>query len=325
MLVNFKKIGVAAAVATALGASGAVQAVTLGEPGVALLVPHALYDSKAQATTMIGVTVGGGPATACSDLTLHWYFFSTRSVHLADGAVPTTCNDFVRIDWRFVVTNPARPFPSLDGVTGYVVVVNAEGSTVSEVPLFGSAYLVQGNWQSEAFIPVLPVTADELTFSGGVLSSVNPISAGMPLASSSTETASFSLRYFLDPALNGNTRLVTWFPDNSLARVNMPIFVYDADEVAVSNNISLPDELNVVDAASIDGTINNPAGHAVPDLAFGQPAIDSGFIWMDIADGPVTPTSRAGVAFSLIGIGAAGDGFQVQTDLAHERGVVVAP
>lgn len=321
MLANFKKVGVAAAVAAALGASGAAQAVTLGEPGVALLVPHVLFTSTAQANTMIGVTVGGGPATACSNLTLHWYFFSDRSVHLADGTVRSSCNDFVRIDWGYVVTNPARPFPSLDGVSGYLVIVDAEGTTVSDIPLFGSAYLIQGNWQSEAYIPVLPVAADELTFTGGILSDVNPISAGMPLASSSTETARFSLRYFLDPALSGSTRLVTWFPENSTARNDMPIFVYDADEVAVSNIISLPNELNVTNAAAIDGTVNNPTGHAIPDLAFGQPAIDSGFIWFDIADGPATPASRAGIAFSLIGVGPAGNGVQVQTDLAHERGV----
>ena len=58
MLANFKKFGVAAAVAAALGASGAAQAVTLGEPGGALLIPHVIYDSKAQVNTLIGVTVG---------------------------------------------------------------------------------------------------------------------------------------------------------------------------------------------------------------------------------------------------------------------------
>ncbi|MCB1826602.1 MAG: hypothetical protein KDJ54_19290 [Candidatus Competibacteraceae bacterium] len=330
MLANFKKIGVAAAVATAIGAAGAAQAVTLGEPGVALLVPHVLYDSTKQADTMVGVTVGGSLYESCGNPTLHWYFFSDKSVHLADGAVASSCHDFVRIDWGYVITNPSRPFPGLDGVTGYLVIVNAEGSSVSDVDLYGSAYLIQGNWESEAYIPVLPLQKPELTFKSGVLADVNPVSAGMPLAYSSDVKAKFSLRYFLDPALNGNTRLVTWFPENSTARTDMPIFVFDADENAVSNIVSMPNELNVLCAgpsttvdclnpSGIDGTTNDPTGHAIPDLAYGQPAIDSGFIWFEVADGPATPASRGGIAFSLIGVGASS--VQVQTDLAHERGV----
>lgn len=320
MLANFKKIGVAAAVATAIGASGAAQAITLGEPGVALLVPHVLYDSTNKANTMVGVTVGGSLYESCGNPTLHWYFFSEKSVHLADGAVATSCHDFVRIDWSYVITNPSRPFPSLDGVTGYLVIVNAEGSSVSDVDLYGTSYLIQGNWESEAYIPVLPLKESELTFKSGVLADVNPVSAGMPLAYDSDVKAKFSLRYFLDPALNGKTRLVTWFPENSTtARKDMPIFVFDADENAVSNIISMPNELNVLNAADIDGTTNDPTGHEIPDLAYGQPATDSGFIWFEVADGPATPASRGGIAFSLIGVGASS--VQVQTDLAHERGV----
>ena len=358
MLANFKKIGVAAAVATAIGASGAAQAITLGEPGGALLVPHVLFDSKTQVNTMVGVTVGDsvppgqfptvqGEGSECSNGTLkqlHWYFFSTKSVHLADGAVNISCNDFSRFDWGFVITNPSRPFPSLDGVTGYLVLSsnNARSdSDFSSFTLYGSAYLIQGDWASEAYIPVLPLrdaaggVGDEVTYKGGIPSDVNPLLAGMPLAYEKGVAARFSLRYFVDPTpLNGNTRFVLWFPDNSgdkhgdgsISRTAVAIDVYDADEVAVSSTLSLPNELNIVDANSIDGTTNDPTGHAITDLASGQPALDSGFVLFHLADTSNTKTrpeySRAGVAFSLIGLGTSANSVQVQTDLAHERGIV---
>ena len=357
MLANFKKIGVAAAVATAIGASGAAQAITLGEPGGALLVPHVLFDSTAGVNTMVGVTVGDsvppgqfptvqGEGSECSDgalKQLHWYFFSTKSVHLADGAVNISCNDFSRFDWGYVITNPSRPFPSLDGVTGYLVLSsnNARSdSAFSSFTLYGSAYLIQGDWASEAYIPVLPLldaaggVTDEVTYKGGIPSDVNPLLSGMPLAYNVDVAARFSLRYFLDNDLSGTTRFVLWFPDNSgdkhgdgsISRTAVAIDVYDADEVAVSSTLSLPNELNVIDASDIDGTINDPTGHAITDLASGQPALDTGFVLFHLADTSNTLTgaaySRAGVAFSLIGLGTSANSAQVQTDLAHERGVV---
>lgn len=99
----------------------------------------------------------------------------------------------------------------------------------------------------------------------------------MPLAYNVTVASRFSLRYFLDDSLSGTTRFVMWFPDNqgdkytgsaaAIDRNNLPINVYDADEVAISSLISLPDELNYIDAKTIDGTINDPTGHAITDLA----------------------------------------------------------
>lgn len=359
MLANFKKVGVTAAVAAALAASGAAHAVTLGEPGGALLIPHVIFDSKAQVNTLVGVTVGDfvtpgqfptveGEGRGCNGSLkeLHWYFFNTKSVHLADGTVKISCNDFSRFDWGFVITNPARPFRSLDGVPGYIVLSSNDvrNDTVpSNYTLYGSAYLIQGNWASEAYIPVLPLRdtngglADEVTYSGNIPSDVNPKLAGIPLAYSGNVAARFSLRYFLDPALAGSTRMVMWFPDNSgdkhgdgtINRANLPIDVYDADEVAVSATVSAPDELNILDASKIDGTINNPTGHAITDLASGQPAIDSGFVLFHIADTSNTLVgdqySRAGISFSLVGLGTSANSAQVQTDLAHERGIIAKP
>ena len=126
-----------------------------------------------------------------------------------------------------------------------------------------------------------------------------------------------------------------WFPDNggekhgdgTISRTAVAIDVYDADEVAVSSTLSLPNELNVVDANGIDGTTNDPTGHAITDLASGQLAPDAGFVLFHLADtsntltGPAH-TPDAGVAFNLIGRHFGRNSVQVQTDLAHERGIV---
>ena len=57
MLANFKKISVAAAVAAALGASGAAQAVIQSEPGDALLIPYVATSGAGKLNTMISVVV----------------------------------------------------------------------------------------------------------------------------------------------------------------------------------------------------------------------------------------------------------------------------
>ena len=40
---------------------------------------------------------------------------------MTDGAVNISCNDFSRFDWGFMIAIPSSPSPSLDGVTGYLV------------------------------------------------------------------------------------------------------------------------------------------------------------------------------------------------------------
>lgn len=350
MFAKFNKIGVASAVAAAVGASGAAHALILGTAADAFLIPHVLYDSAVQANTLIGVTVAGpdglgddptvlptlqndaatDPGDGClSGANIHVYFFSVRSVHLADVMTPTTCEDFVRIDWGGVVKSF---FPTLDGVPGYIVVADeaARNNAGSALALFAAAYLIQGNWASQAFIPALPIVDDgiEIAYTSGIPSTVNPITAGMPLATDGTsESAIFSLRYFLDPALNGHTRFVLWFPDNRDSRNNLPIEVYDANEGHISFTTSAPDELNIIDASTLGGTINGPSNplpgtQDLTDLAQGGPAVNSGFVLFNIADGVSTGTDlRGGISFSLIAIGGGFNADQVQTELAHERGL----
>ena len=376
MLANFKKIGVAAAVVTAIGASGAAQAVTLGHPGDALLVPF-VYGNRAEGTnTLIGITVASpsnvnvgqfsdlSPAApthpaagtltptkttaGCNDKgTLHWYFFDQESVEVVDDTIPVTCEDFVRFDWNYIIEKKA--LPSADGLVGYLVITDnkATETTASSLILYATAYLIQNNWASQAFIPALPLVdsvdgtaGDEVAHSGGsFVANVNPVTAGMLLPSARTDdTAYFSLRYFLDPALGGNTRFVLWFPDNNFSqRNNQSVIVYDADERGISARTSIPYELNVLDVSptattggAITGVIRDGLLHENTDGAGNNAvgnAVNTGFVLFNVRDydedvSSVTPVegSRAGFAFSLIGVQGSSTS-QVQTELAHERGL----
>jgi hypothetical protein len=335
---------VAAAVAAALGASGAANAVIQGHPGDALLIPYVATTGAGKLNTMISVVVASpanvnvsqfgtltGPKTAAGCGTgsrIHWYFFDKNSVEIVDDTIPVTCDDWVGIDFGSVVET--RKLPSALNVPGYMVITDAKANetTASNMILYGAASQIKGNWSSQAFIPVLPMIddvdsadRDEVKHKGAAfLSDVNPVTAGMLLADKAGEGSSFSLRYYVqssDPA--GSTEFVLWFPDNSSLRTSQTILVFDADERSVSARTSIPYELNVVKVA-IDATVGGLYTGVINDgLA------NTGFVEFTVVDFDKDSTvngfgSRAGVAFSLIGVDGA-NGEQTQTDLAHERGV----
>jgi hypothetical protein len=337
---------VAAAVAAALGASGAANAVIESHPGDALLIPYVATSGAGKLNTMISVIVASpttvnvsqfptltGPKTAGSNSgcngRIHWYFFDKSSVEIVDDTIPVTCDDWVGIDFGSIVE--AKRLPSALNVPGYMVITDAKAdqTTASNMILYGAAYQIRGNWATQAYIPVLPLVddvdsarRDEVKHrSAAFLLDVNPVTAGMLLADQPGEGSVFSMRYFVqssDPA--GSTEFVLWFPDNSSLRTSQTVLVFDADEKAISARTSIPYELNVLKVAS-DATAGGLYTGVIKDgLA------DTGFVLFDVIDfdaGKSTVNgygSRGGVAFSLIGVnGAIGE--QTQTELAHERGV----
>jgi hypothetical protein len=326
MLANFKKVSVAAAVAAALGASGAANAVTLGTPGDALLVPHVITNGLgSDRNTMISVvsaspervnvndfnTLNKGPKDC--DGQLHWFFFDADSVEIVDGFLPVTCEDWVGIDFAAAITNA----PSALGVAGYLVIADADANetTASTKILYGASWLIQVNWATQAYIPVLPMLdiadgapGDEVFHQGrDALKNVNPVKAGMQLAYNKDTTAGFSLRYYLGTDPQGSTAFVLWFPDNSDARKNNTIWVYDGDENYGSARVSYPKELNILTVG--------PEGDIKDWLD------EEGFVLFEVSDSAsTTNVSRGGIAFSLIGVAGA-NAVQIQTELAHERGV----
>jgi hypothetical protein len=326
MLANFKKVSVAAAVAAALGASGAASAVTLGTPGDALLIPYVTTNGLgSDRNTMISVvsaspervnvndfdTLNKGPKDC--DGQLHWFFFDANSIEIVDGFLPVTCEDWVGIDFAAAIEKA----PSALGGNGYLVIADAAANETeaSTKILYGSAWQIRGNWATQAYIPVLPMLdiadgarGDEVDHAGrDALNNVNPVKAGMKLAYNRDTTASFSLRYFLGGNIQGGTEFVLWFPDNSSTRNNNTIWVYDEDENYGSARVSYPKELNILTVG--------------PDLDIQDWLDDTGFVLFEVSDSTsTTNVSRGGIAFSLVGV-AGENAVQIQTELAHERGV----
>lgn len=320
MMANFKKIGVAVAVASALGAAGAAQATTLGAPADALLVPFVFAGTNAKGVvtnTLVGVTVAdpnranpsqfedlsattgaigvgtlsplatkyatgafpSGTPYCNSSGQIHWFFFDIDSNEVADGVIPVTCEDFVRIDWNFLVkgngTTAAPGFPSAENLPGYMVIADDRNGSARAggLILYGASYQIQGDWKTEAFIPLVPLVdradgaaGDEVTRSGSFVTNVNPVTAGILLpspgtgasasngvpGSSGNNTSRFSLRYVADPASTTfptATTMVLWFPDlgyGDKIRQRTNILVFNTEEGAVSAVADLPHELNLV-------------------------------------------------------------------------------
>ena len=351
MLTKFKKFGVAAAVAAALGASGAAQAVIQGEPGDALLIPYAITTGLGKINTMVGIisaspdkvavdqfptlttgtytnaagdTVDVKSSTRCAGK-LHWYFFDIKSDEIVDGTLPVTCEDFVPFDFAAIT----EKLPSAQNTPGYLVITDNDASPTvpSGKILYAAAYQIRGNWATQAYIPVLPMiddvdisSTDEVKHNGAFLSDVNPVTAGMALPVNTGDAGLFSLRYYLGTSPVGSTDFVLWFPENSDARKIQGILVYDGNEVAFSARTSIPNELNILQVSPTATGKGIYTGTIVDGLA------DTGFVLFNVKDAPVDASgapigvSRGGFAFSLVGV-AGSTQEQIQTELAQERGV----
>jgi hypothetical protein len=298
----------------------------VGTPGDALLVPYVVTNGLgSDRNTMISVvsaspekvnvndfnTLNKGPKDC--DGQLHWFFFDANSVEIVNGFLPVTCEDWVGIDFAAAIQRA----PSALGVDGYLVIADdvRDENKASTKILYGSAWQIRGNWATQAYIPVLPMLdladnapGDEVDRQGSdALKSVNPVRAGMKLAYNANTTASFSLRYYLGTDPVGATQFVLWFPDNSIKRNNNTIWVYDADENYGSARADYPKELNILTVG--------------PDADIQDWLDETGFVLFEVSDSAsTTNVSRGGIAFSLIGVAGA-NAVQIQTELAHERGI----
>jgi hypothetical protein len=375
---NFKKVSIAAAVTTALGAIGTAQALTLGEPGEALLVPYAQCvpgGTDSQRNTLVGITIptslgsdpnptipqsgavpdNGGFATAPHTSAyfggagrpqivpggeaIHWYFFDEDSFPVIDDGLPATPGDYVPFDWCGII-NKLGAGDTVNNMPGYLVFTNDPNvRTGAGFAMYGDAAIVDGNWQSAAFIPVVPM-ADNVVDSGGIEacenevmqgpsfpSDVNPLCAAMPLDNDNgvQDSAVFNMRYFVDQTtghdLQGQTEFVLWF-DSEKSSSEEPgrkvhVEVWDTDENHISATLSAPKELNVIDpvAEKIPGMHHGNAGDGV--------LYDQGYVEMVFREAEPTSAGHvhSAVAFSLIHIGTSANPEQVQTSLAQERGI----
>lgn len=157
MKTNFKQLALAGSVAALAGASIPAQAIIVGAPGEAALVPFAVYTNNGQAgswdfNTLVRVTVpsqlgndviqncytaphvspGNTAQQGCNVLqtglelpseiatnnTVHWYFLDQRSVHRLNGTFPVTADDTYLFNWE------EKASGQLPGTIGYLLFVN---------------------------------------------------------------------------------------------------------------------------------------------------------------------------------------------------------
>jgi hypothetical protein len=212
--------------------------------------------------------------------------------------------------------------------------------------LYGHAYQIVGNWASQAFIPVIsnPVCTfdvdgetqpkSEVTCAGvegqpgefwiNVAKSltdgypeVNRLVSGIDFTNDEPrQVRDVYMRYFLDPALVTENRMVFWFNDNDSDR-NGAGETYNTEQVYIrSFSRGLPRELNVIvstpDVPAFPGMIHEELdnGATVVNggvIRFGIPEIQSGIEWLS-----------SGVAFNMLGLGAGDNPTQLQTEMATE-------
>ena len=245
-----KKTLIMASVICALSYAGTSQAISQAEPGEAVLVPYVVYDSANNVNTLVGLTIpstlgddpnqterGGGDytgpgftsapqenATDCDLVgapnntgatgTIDWWFFNATGIIQAQGQMNTGCDDFVPFDWGSAVQSSGMS--ALDGMSGFLVFGNDSATFGAFDPAFGiygDAAIIRGNWESAAYIPVLPMANlgntpplrqgfAEIVYTGGQPTNYSPLTSGMGLDNddgAANDTVFFDMRYFLDP------------------------------------------------------------------------------------------------------------------------------
>lgn len=272
--------------------------------------------------------------------TIHWWFYNTRSVHVLDGVIPATDNDFVRFDWCGTIRDTGQT--ALNGVRGYMIFasdeVDRDVRVVPSFALYGHAYMVQGNWASQAFVPVLSNPSWSLDSSNRSVAYNNvtrrngyPAFARLVTGNDFTQLSGTAanvqrdvyMRYFLDPALATQNQMVFWFNfnagvydaagaaglgyTNTVSLVRNPTVAgetYDSEQVYKNSfSINIPDELNILTstptAPLFPGMI-----HSETEAYSGVTVVNTGILRFGVpqAVALVNATTNSGVPFVSSGV-----------------------
>lgn len=298
-----KKLGLAIAVASAMGATtSVVNAYNVGEYAVTQLVAYASYENAAE-----GTTVG---LISCTPGQVYWVFKDVNSNHITDGTFPMTKNDM----YSFVLANEAGI--GLEGTQGYLVFTldsDPDGTvgpdtalTTADVGcLAANAFYVDVPNQDVAFVPVAPVNYSDINHGLGVSAgglqflsndSITSLTAGAQLG----ET--IANRYFIDNLPGGNdTSIYLWTVCKPLAV--QTALMYDDDQDVKSINFNLPnDELNIVDPETILGREPDHLDGFIAWTVNAAPGKGTRYCDQD-EDGVINPTSdnyQAALSLSII-------------------------
>lgn len=284
-----KKLGLAVAVASALGVSSQMaNAYTVATYANGLLVPYASFTS-----TAVGTVVG---LISCRAGNVHWVFLDEDSNHIRDDDFPVTKNDMYSFSLASVVG------AGLAGQEGYLIFTLDEDPSGTAPPngqldssdtacLAGNAFQVNLPDNDVAFVPTAPIYYSEYNHGNGITDirfmgrdTITALAAGAQL----NET--IAMRYFADGATGGDdTNIYVWTvckpPASSTA------IMYDDEQEDASVIWPLPeDELNVInpeDTTAGGDIIGSPIG-------IGGGFID-GFITWDVAAAPNPSSSTSTV------------------------------
>jgi hypothetical protein len=228
-------LGLVLAVGFAMSAADRAEALTLYVPENGFVVPYVVADTAKGLDTAIGVTV---IPQAPSPLWLKWTFFNERSVHIMDDKVCVTPGDFEGFFWSQMMGS------GLNGVRGYLVFNDAstDGSYLT-----ANAFLIKG-LDVAAFIPVLPLSVDDISWTGSKAACPLPITFQLADVISAQFGIQAGDNVLLRYAIDGlESRIVCWFVANPSATLTVDI--YDSNEQNVSVSIDLPHEISIIDPA----------------------------------------------------------------------------
>lgn len=194
--------------------------------------------------------------------------------------------------------------------------------------LYGHSYLIQGNWGSQAFIPVVTAPIWDTVVRNGY-PAIERLERGINYTTISVSPVTLYqnivMRYFLDPALSTGNAFVFWFNSNQdVVRSAVPIETFDSEQVyQFSFTIGLPNELNIIRST--------PAAPAFPGMIHSGsdprgPVVNTGLVSFYVGQVSSTvPWTSSGIAFNLLSLGAGGNNAQIQTEMATGSYDLIGP
>ena len=198
--------------------------------------------------------------------------------------------------------------------------------------LYGHSYMIQGDWASQAFIPILSAPTWDTVVRNGypaierLFRGIDYTSWAAYFGGSTATYQDIVMRYFLDPALAKGNSMVFWFNSNQPGvRGSVPIETFDSEQVyQYSYTSSLPAELNVV--------TSTPTTPAFPGMihtekeANGETVVNTGLtnFYVPQVNSTVQWLS-SGVAFNMLALGAGANPAQIQTEMATASADLVGP
>jgi hypothetical protein len=232
------------------------------------------------------------------------------------------------------------------------VLVNADAGGVNKsfqrlVWLYGHSYLIQGNWASQAFIPVVTAPVWDTVIRNG-FPAIDRLERGINFTTQTMSPASpvlyqdILVRYFLDPDLATGNRMVFWFNSNQDALrgplagggAQVPGEVFDSEQIfKFSFSTALNNELNIIGscATSAPCAARAEGGPAFPGM-FNEATddrgrvVNTGLIHFYVPQvNSTVPYISSGLAFNLLELGAGGNDGQIQTEMATGSYDVTGP